>query len=83
MSKHVKSPLNHIDSISRMGMRALIDEIETLENELDAKAELARQMETASRTLWEECHQIKERRVKIEDAIRRLSRVGSFVDTEM
>ena len=79
MSKSVKSPLNQIDSISRMSLRALIDEVEMLENELNAKSELAQQMETASKTLWEECHQIKERRVKVEDTIRCISRVGSFV----
>ena len=83
MSKSVKSPLNHLDSISRMGLRVSIDEVEMLESELDAKSALARQMETASKTLWEECHQIKERRVKVEDTIRRISRVGSFVDIEM
>jgi hypothetical protein len=75
-----KSPLCHLEALSRQGMRALLDELEQLDEELEGTSELAHQLETASKTLWEECHRIKERKARAQDTIRRIATHGLIVN---
>lgn len=69
----------YLETITRQGMKALLDEIESLDYNLEETSELAAQLEAASKSLWEECNVIKQRKSAAEDAVRKLATSGFFI----
>lgn len=57
-----------------------LDELDQLELDLVETSELAHQLEAASKSLWEECHKIEERRTVAQGAVRRIATYGLFIN---
>lgn len=69
----------YLEPLTRQGMRALLDEIELLDENLKETSELALQLEAASKSLWEECNTIRVRRTAAEEAIHALATNGLLI----